>query len=58
MRLTTDGGSSSVLEIATVSACTLASASEIDSTDPTMGMSVPRTVPPGAVRGTHAPTTR
>ena len=37
MRLTTDGGSSSVLEIATVSACTLASASEIDSTDPDDG---------------------
>ena len=58
MRLTTDGGSSSVLEIATVSARTDARADETDITVPTIGMSVPRTVPPGCGAGTQAPTTR
>ncbi len=47
-----------MLEIATVSACTDARADETDITVPTIGMSVPRTVPPGCLCGTHAPTTR
>ena len=58
MRLTTDGGNSSVLEIATVSACAAASAVETDSTLPTIGISVPCTFCPGMPCGTHAPTTR